>query len=64
MLSTKEEKALEDYMEQMANYGHPLSMEQLRLKVALLTQERSMPFTNGIPGVVLRGVCFGKSRGV
>ena len=50
VLSTEEENALEDYMVQMADYGHPLSMEQLRLKVALLTQERPTPFTNGIPG--------------
>ena len=50
MLSIEEENALEDYMVQMADYGHPLSMEQLRLKVALLTQERPTPFTNGSPG--------------
>ena len=50
VLSTQEEKALEEYMVQMADIGHPLSMEQLRLKVALLTQEKSTPFTNGIPG--------------
>ena len=35
-------------MIQMADFGHPLSIEQLRLKVALLTQERPTPFTNGI----------------
>ena len=50
VLSIEEEKALEDYMVQMADYGHPLSMEQLRLKVALHTQERPTPFTNGIRG--------------
>ena len=50
VLSTEEKNALEDYMVQMADYGHPLSIEQLRLKVALLTQERPTPFTNGIPG--------------
>ena len=50
VLSTQEEKVLEEYMIQMADLGHPLSMEQLRLKVALLTQEKPTPFTNGIPG--------------
>ena len=50
VLSAEEEKMLEDYMIQMADLGHPLSLEQLRLKVALLTQERPMPFTNGVPG--------------
>ena len=41
---------LEEYMIQMADLGHLLSMEQLRLKVALLTQERPTPFTNGVQG--------------
>ena len=50
ILSTEEEKVLEEYMIQMADLGHPLSMEQLRLKIALLTQERPTPFTNGVPG--------------
>ena len=50
VLSSQEEKLLEEYVIQMANLGHPLSMELLRLKVALLTQERPTPFTNGIPG--------------
>ena len=34
----------------MQNCGHPLSMEDLRLKVALITQERVTPFRDGIPG--------------
>ena len=50
ILSGQEEKMLEEYMIQMADLEHPLSMEQLYLKVALLTQERPTPFTNGIPG--------------
>ena len=37
-------------MREMADYGHPLTTKQLKLKVALLTQERPTPFTNGIPG--------------
>ena len=50
MLTMQEESALEKYMTDMADYGHPLSTEQLCLKVALLTEERPSPFTDGIPG--------------
>ena len=49
MLDTKEEVASKKYMLDMAEYGHSLSIEQLRLKVALMTQERATPFTDGIP---------------
>ena len=45
----QEEKVLEEYMIEMIDLGHPLSIEQLHLKVALLTQKRPTPFTNGIP---------------
>ena len=48
IFSVQEEKALEEYMIQMADLGHLLSMELLHLKVALLIQERPTPFTNGI----------------
>ena len=34
----------------MAEYGHPLTTEQVRLKVALITQERPTSFIDGIPG--------------
>ena len=51
ILNQEEEKALETYMLQMADYGHPLTTEQLRLKVTLLTQERVIVFTNGIFGI-------------
>ena len=34
----------------MQDYGQPLSMQQLRLKVATITQERVTPFHDGIPG--------------
>jgi hypothetical protein len=37
-------------MTQMQEYGHPLSMQQLRLKVATITQERITIFRDGIPG--------------
>lgn len=50
ILKKEEESALETYMERMQNCGHPLSMEDLRLKVALITQERVTPFKDGIPG--------------
>ena len=50
ILKEDEESALETYMERMQNCGHPLSMEDLRLKVALITQERVTPFRDGIPG--------------
>ena len=49
VFTVDEEAALETYMIDMANYGHPLSTKQLRLKVALMTQERPTPFTDGIP---------------
>ena len=50
MLIVDEEAALKTYLIDMANYGHLLSTEQLRLKVALMTQERPTPFTDLIPG--------------
>jgi hypothetical protein len=34
----------------MAALGYPLSMGQLKLKVATMVQDRPNPFTNGIPG--------------
>ena len=49
VLNNNEEWALESYMLSMVEYGHPLTTDQLRLKVALITQERPTPFTNGIP---------------
>ena len=50
VLRDEEESALEKYMIDIAEFGHPLSMDKLRLKVGLLTQERVTPFTDGIPG--------------
>ena len=50
MLTIDEEAILETYMIDMAHYSHPLSTEQLRLKVVLIIQERPTPFTDGIPG--------------
>ena len=37
-------------MIKMAHYRHPLTIEELTLKVALLTQERATPFKDGISG--------------
>lgn len=50
ILSEREEQALKSFMIQMQELGHPLSMHDLRHKVALITQERVTPFRNGIPG--------------
>jgi hypothetical protein len=49
VLKKEEESALTTYMDKMQDYGHPLTMQQLRLKVATITQERVTPFTEGIP---------------
>ena len=50
VLKQEEEQSLESYMIKMADYGHSLTTEELRLKVALLTQEKVTPFKDGIPG--------------
>jgi hypothetical protein len=50
ILQKDEESALTTYMGKMQDYGHPLTMPQLRLKVATITQERVTPFREGIPG--------------
>ena len=50
VLNTEEGQALESYILSMADLGYPLTTDQLRLKVALLPQERPTPFANGIPG--------------
>ena len=50
VLSEEEERALKAYMIKMQEIGHPLSMQQLRLKVATIVQERVTPFRDGIPG--------------
>jgi hypothetical protein len=50
VLHKDEENALTAYMGKMQDYGHLLTMQQLRLKVATITQERVTPFHEGIPG--------------
>ena len=49
VLKQEEEQALESYLIKMADYGHPLTTEELRLKVALLTQGRITSFKDRIP---------------
>jgi hypothetical protein len=34
----------------MQDLGFPLSISQVKLKVAMITQDRDTPFTDGIPG--------------
>jgi hypothetical protein len=79
ILKQEEENALITYITKMQEYGHPLSMQQLRLKVATITQEKVTPFCEGIPGnswirwfkvrhpkLTLRtsqGLEFGRARG-
>ena len=50
MLTQSEEKALEEYILKMQEYSYPLSMDQLRLQVAEMVQDRITPFRDGIPG--------------
>jgi hypothetical protein len=50
VLIVDEEQQLVDYIIQMQGLGFPLSLSQLKLKVALITQERATPFVHGIPG--------------
>ena len=50
VLTTKEESLLVEYMLNMATLGYPLTLEHLKLKVAMIVQERPNPFTEGISG--------------
>ena len=50
VLTHSEEKALEEYILKMQEYAYPFSMDQLRLKVAKMVQERVNPFCDGILG--------------
>jgi hypothetical protein len=50
ILTVDEEQQLMDYIIQMQGLGFPLSLSQLKLKVALITQERTTPFVHGILG--------------
>ena len=50
VLTNKEEEELENYLLEMQNLGYPLTIAQLQLKVAEITQTRVTPFRDGIPG--------------
>jgi hypothetical protein len=50
VFTAAEEEQLVQYVIAMQNLGFPLSISQLKLKVAIMTQGRETPFTNGIPG--------------
>ena len=50
VLTPNEEQQLVDYVIGMQDLGFPVTILQLKLKVALITQSRYTPFRNGIPG--------------
>ena len=50
VLTAKEESDLVTWMLSMQDHAHPISVQELRIKVAEITQERWTPFTEGIPG--------------
>jgi hypothetical protein len=49
-LSVQEENDLVQYLLKMQDLGYPLTVGELRLKVAEMTETRVNPFTNNIPG--------------
>ena len=49
-LTIEEEEKLVQYMEEMVKLAHPLSPNDLKLKVAEICQSRETPFKDGIPG--------------
>ena len=50
ILKSHEENKLVDYVFKMQELGHPLTLVQLRLKVAVATQGRSTPWSgSGVP---------------
>jgi hypothetical protein len=50
VLSKVEEEQLVQYVIAIQDLGFPLTILQLKLKVAMMTQGRETPFTNGVPG--------------
>ena len=50
VLNEEEESALVKWMLEMEDHVHPISIFELRRKVAEITQERWTPFKDGIPG--------------
>ena len=49
-LTMEEEEELVEYMEEMVKLAHPLSPNDLKLKVAEICQSRETSFKDGIPG--------------
>jgi hypothetical protein len=50
VLNSVEEENIVQYIMGMENYGHPISITLLKLKVAEACQLRATPFSEGIPG--------------
>jgi hypothetical protein len=50
VLTAKEEEKVVNYIHSMVRLGHPISLTELRIKVAEATQLCQTPFTDGIPG--------------
>ena len=48
ILIQEEEYQLVDYIQMMVLWGHPMILNQLKFKVAEITQFRITPFKNGI----------------
>jgi hypothetical protein len=49
-LSAVEEEKLVRCIMDMARYGHPINITELKIKVAKATQLRETPYKDGIPG--------------
>jgi hypothetical protein len=49
VLNEEEEGLLVQFILDMATLRYPLTLGQLKLKVATMVQDRPNPFTNGIP---------------
>jgi hypothetical protein len=49
-IKQEEEAELVTYILDMQSCGHPITLTQLRYKVAVITQDWLTPFSNGIPG--------------
>ena len=49
ILTKDNEDKLIRYIELMVHWGHPMTLIQVKSKVAEITQERDTPFRNGIP---------------
>jgi hypothetical protein len=50
VLTAVEEDKVFKYIMDMAKYGHPISITELKIKVAEATQMHETPFKDGIPG--------------